>query len=167
MKYDVVLTRTAEGDLDDIVEYIARVLHNPAAAQSLLNHIEQEIENLSRYPEAHPLGADIHLRERGLRVFVTNNYLGVYRVRADDHTVVILRFLHGRRDWQSLLLSDAPQRAWLRDELLGSDFMACIVSTVRDTASEAHLSFRLTPIPVEQQRRVYNRWERGIARDAR
>ena len=108
MKYDVVLTRTAEGDLDDIVEYTARVLHNPAAAQSLLNHIEQEIENLSRYPEAHPLVADIHLRERGLRVFVTNNYLGVYRVRADDHTVVILRFLHGRRDWQSLLLSDAP-----------------------------------------------------------
>jgi len=58
--------------------------------------------------EAHPLVADPHLRERGIRVFPVDNYLGLYRVQTEERKVVVLRFLYGRRDWQSLLLADTP-----------------------------------------------------------
>ncbi len=106
--YTVVLTRTAETDLGETVDYISRILDNRPAAESFLNQIEQRIDGLSDYPEAHPLVADTHLRERGVRVFTVGNYVGLYRVRTDEQKVVLLRFLHGRRDWQSLLLEDAP-----------------------------------------------------------
>ena len=106
--YKVVLTQTAEADLQDAVDYIARVLDNRLAAESLLNRTEQHLKRLSDYPEAHSLVADPLLRERGIRVFSVNNYLGLYRVRTDEYKVVLLRFLHGRRDWQSLLVEDSP-----------------------------------------------------------
>lgn len=108
MIYTVVLTRTAENDLQDAVDYIARVLDNRSAAESLLSQTEQGLKRLEDYPEAHPLVADTHLRERGIRVFTVNNYLGLYRIRAAERKVVLLRFLHGRRDWQSLLVEDIP-----------------------------------------------------------
>ena len=106
MTHTVVLTRTAEADLEDTVDYIAHVLDNRPAAERLLDQIEQQVLKLLEYPEAHPMVADTHLRERGIRVFSVNNYLGLYRVRTDERKVVLLRFLHGRRDWQTLLLSD-------------------------------------------------------------
>ena len=70
--YTVVLTRTAETDLRETVDYISRILDNRPAAESL------------------------------------RNYVGLYRVHTDEQKVVLLRFLHGRRDWQSLLVEDAP-----------------------------------------------------------
>ena len=106
--YAVHFTRTAEADLQEITEYVSRVLDNPPAAESLLDKIDKRIRELSDYPEAHPLAADIQLQERGIRVFTFGNYVGLYRVRRDEQTVVVLRLLHGRRDWISLLTGDRP-----------------------------------------------------------
>jgi len=106
VNYSVVLTRRGETDIRETVDYISRILENRPAAERLLSQIEQRIETLSNYPEAHPLAADNHLREQGIRVFTTGNYAGLYRVRTDERKVVLLRFLYGRRDWQSLLINE-------------------------------------------------------------
>ena len=106
--YAVRFTSTAEADLQEIMDYVSRVLDNPSAAESLLDQIDERIRKLSDYPEAHPLATDIKLQEWGIRVFTFGNYVGLYRVRRDEQTVVVLRLLHGRRDWISLLTGDRP-----------------------------------------------------------
>jgi toxin ParE1/3/4 len=106
--YSVLFTRTAEADLQEILDYLSRVLGNRPAADNLLDQLDKRIQKVSEYPEAHPLVADTHLRERGIRVITLGNYLGLYRIHQDEQTAVILRLLHGRRDWVSLLMEDRP-----------------------------------------------------------
>lgn len=108
MTFSVVLTHAAEKDLQETVDYVANVLDNPGAAGGLVDSFAARIERLSKYPEAHPLAIDTYLRERGVRVSTVGNYVMLYRVRKDERRVVILRFLHGRRDWMSLLGEETP-----------------------------------------------------------
>ena len=53
--YAVRFTSTAEADLQEIMDYVSRVLDNPSAAESLLDQIDKRTRELSDYPEAHPL----------------------------------------------------------------------------------------------------------------
>jgi plasmid stabilization system protein ParE len=104
--YSVLFTRTAEADLEEILDYLSRVLDNRPAAGNFLDELDKRIQKVSDYPEAHPLVADDHLRERGIRMFAIGNYLAIYRIHLNEQTAVILRLLHCRRDWISLLMED-------------------------------------------------------------
>lgn len=88
----LIRTATYHADLEAIVDYIAEA--NPKAALAIWNEIEGQSERLAAYPHSGRIG-----RVEGTRELVVNRtpYIVGYTIRED--TVLILRVLHGARQW--------------------------------------------------------------------
>ena len=93
--YQTEFTAAAEADLDDALQYVRNVLKAPEAADRLLDIVEQSAASK-------PV-RDEHLATQGVRYVVLGNYLAFFVINEQHQTVTILRFLHGRRDWTTLL----------------------------------------------------------------
>jgi len=104
--YSIEITEPAENDIKDAMKYIAEQLLNPLAADKLINDVEYAINSLSDMPQRHALLSDGDLARLGFRFMPVNNYLVFYSVRDEKNTVVIQRFLYGRRDWANILKCD-------------------------------------------------------------
>jgi len=93
---DVVLTPSAESDLDDIWLAIAR--DNRLAADRLLKRIGEKLQRLSVFPE---MGSPRPEVAPTARLLIEGNYLILYE--ASPTHVVVVRVLHGARDLTDLL----------------------------------------------------------------
>jgi plasmid stabilization system protein ParE len=103
MSYQVKLTVSLHHDLRRALDYISEELKNPAAAQRLHGKTLTTIQTLTDMPLRHPLVRDEFLAAQGIRWVPVYNYLIFYAVREEQELVVVLRFLFGRRDWQTIL----------------------------------------------------------------
>ena len=103
MAYKLVKTDSFQRDLDATIGYIALSLENKTAAASLLDAIEQCYDEIERMPLMYEACHDPHLRELGYRKAVIRNYIMIYQVDKDSETVNILRFFHGRQDYEKLI----------------------------------------------------------------
>ena len=101
--YQIIITVSAEQDIKQAVNYIAEELQNPIAAKRLLDNATIAISTLEELPSRHALTKEDDLAKRGVRLFPVDDYLVFYVVREKTQTVVIERFLHGRRDWAAIL----------------------------------------------------------------
>jgi len=101
MGYEIVLTRDAERDLEDIYRHIAEH-DSPAKANHVLERLLDAAESLREFPDRGPCPPE--LRALGLseyhQVFF-KPYRVIYRVHAQQ--AVIYLVVDGRRDMQSLL----------------------------------------------------------------
>lgn len=95
------MTADAVGDLEEIVDWIAR--HDgPGRAQHVLDRIEAAVDALKRFPERGPHPAElVALGIREYRETFFKPYRIVYHV--DGARVFISLIADGRRDMQSLL----------------------------------------------------------------
>lgn len=103
MTYNIHITNKGEQDIIEAADHIEFTLLNPAAADSLLDTIEEEIGNLSFMPKKHQIIDDPVLKEWKIRMIPVKNYLAFYVIDENSHTVHIVRFLYGRRNWQKIL----------------------------------------------------------------
>lgn len=103
MSYNIHITKTAERDLNSAVDYIEFVLKNPTAAGHLLDVAEEEINNLSEFPESRALIDDPVLKAWGIRFVTVNNYIAFYII--EDDIIHIIRFIYEKRDWITILKS--------------------------------------------------------------
>ena len=96
-KNKIKYTPVAVDDMDEIFSYIAK--DNAAAAESLLEIINMSISRLADFPNLGSVLSDEEytLVNRGYRFIVVQPYLVFYRII--DHTIIIHRILHGRRDY--------------------------------------------------------------------
>ena len=104
MKNKLDYAPEAQRDLDEIWDYIAFDLENPAAAAGTVERILNEIGKLADFAEA---GAPLHSVadvDSDYRFLVCGNYLAFYRVEGND--VFIDRILYGRRDYLRILFGD-------------------------------------------------------------
>jgi len=101
MNYELHITRTAERDLNNAADYIEFTLKNPLAADNLLDTAEEKINQLSYFPQHHPVVDDAILSSWGIRFTAIKNYLAFYIIK--ENTVYVIRFLYGKRDWISIL----------------------------------------------------------------
>jgi plasmid stabilization system protein ParE len=91
MGWQVVFSPRSRGDLQRIVEYIAR--DDPAAAERFGLALIAQAEALANAPHI-----GVTLRERpGARFLPFGAYLVIYRPDGARETVRILRFWHGAR----------------------------------------------------------------------
>jgi len=101
MTYEVVLTKDAERDLEDIYRYIAE--HDPPInADHVLDRLLQATETLRTSPDRGSCPNE--LRSLGIseyRQVVFKPYRLIYRIHAQ--LVVVYVVTDGRRDMQSLL----------------------------------------------------------------
>ncbi len=95
----VFRTSTAERDLGDIWDYIAR--DNVDAAGKLLRDFEAQA---NRYAESPALGARCSEFSAGLRNFTFGHYVGFYVPVSDG--IQIIRVLHRARDLPSLFVHE-------------------------------------------------------------
>ena len=88
----LVWTRLAIQDLNAAYDYISA--ENPAAAEGIINRVEQALEALKRHPEIGRPGRISTTREL---VVTQTPFIIPYRVNEDR--IEVLAFLHSARKW--------------------------------------------------------------------
>ncbi|NUQ64739.1 MAG: type II toxin-antitoxin system RelE/ParE family toxin [Pirellulales bacterium] len=97
MTSGLLLTSLAWGDLREIGFQVAK--DNPAAADRLLDEIEEQLQLLAANPD---LGEVLpHIRQGQYRRFTVRKYV-IYYVPTPDG-ITVARVLHGARDHEKLL----------------------------------------------------------------
>jgi toxin ParE1/3/4 len=96
---EVRLLPQAEEDLLDIIDYISQ--DNPGAAEKMATRFESGFALLSKNPMAGTRARESRLRMLQYRYLIIDHYLIFYQFRGGR--VIILRILHGARDYQSIL----------------------------------------------------------------
>ena len=104
--YFVNITDIAEEDILSTMQYIADTLKAPKAANNLLDEIEKHEKFLEKNPKIYPLVSDEYLAEKGIRFVLIKYYMMFFIIAEGTKTVNVIRFLHGRRDWQTLLIEN-------------------------------------------------------------
>jgi toxin ParE1/3/4 len=101
MALEVLLTRGAERDLEEIYQYIAHH-DSPDRADELLDRLTAVAESLSGFPDRGIQPKE--LRDLGIQEFRQLS-LAPYRLiyRVQDGRVIVYLIADGRRDMQSLL----------------------------------------------------------------
>jgi toxin ParE1/3/4 len=92
------VTRSAQADEDLIAIWLMIAAENPAAADRVLDRMDDVCDMLAHYPAAGPARDDI---APSLRYFPAPPYLVLYRIVTEEH-VDIVRVVDGRRDLSSL-----------------------------------------------------------------
>ena len=105
MIYEVFTAHAADRDILKAADYIEFVLHNPEAADALLDEVDAKIGSLSEFPERNAVVDDPVLKAWGIRFVQVKNYLAFYTVSQSEGRVYVVRFLYGKRDWVSILRS--------------------------------------------------------------
>ena len=103
MAYKIVETAGAERDLSRITEYILHSLENRTAAAAFLDEVEKCYDDLSTMPMMYEACRTPHLRAMGYRRAGIRSYIMIYKVDEAKKEVVVLRFFHGRQDYEKLL----------------------------------------------------------------
>ena len=103
MAFKIQTTENAQRDLDHIIEYIAVELANPSAASTLLDKVDKCCDDLSRMPYMYSECQRSRLKAMSYRKAILGNYIMVYRVDESTQTVYILRYFHGKQDYEKNL----------------------------------------------------------------
>ena len=103
MSYIIHITATAERDILRAVDHIEFTLKNPTAADHLLDAVTEQINSLGDMPEKFRLVDDPVLASWEIRFVIVNNYLAFYTIDKEKQTVIVVRFLYQKSNWNSIL----------------------------------------------------------------
>ena len=101
--YAVEMTRQAEEQLSEIVQYISVTLGSPQAGMNTLDALEEEIDSLSAMPSRYPAIEDDPAGDRGIRKTRAKNFNIYYRVDATQKRVNILAVCYAGRDQKRII----------------------------------------------------------------
>ena len=93
MGWKVIFAPSAEGDLEEIVRFIAR--HNPDAAVRVGSELIARAEFLAQHPEIGRVVPEFSIPE--LREIICRSYRIIYRVSPDTRCIQIVRLWHAAR----------------------------------------------------------------------
>ena len=103
MKYSYSFSGPAAHDIESAIDYVEYTLFNRPAAKALSQAVREEINIILDNPELYAVIDDPVLKANGIRFAMVGNYLLFYSFSRENRTVTIYRFLHGRRNWMSIL----------------------------------------------------------------
>lgn len=98
MNYEVLVSSSAQEDLNGIIKYISISLAAPVAASNLYQKIQEAFDSLSNYPDAFALCLDEPWVLRNVRVMPVDNYKLFYHVNHETREVVVLRIFFYRQN---------------------------------------------------------------------
>ena len=99
--YDIFWTASAEHDLKEVIDFIAR--ENPQNALKILTDIREKTSELKRHPERGRIVPE--LQSQGIflyRELLVPPWRIIYRIK--DTQVTVLTMLDGRRNVEDILL---------------------------------------------------------------
>ena len=103
MKYSYSFSGPATHDIESALDYVEYTLFNRPAAKALAQAVREEIGIILDNPELYAVIDEPVLKSKGIRFAMVKNYLMFYSFSRENKTVTIYRFLHGSRNWMSLL----------------------------------------------------------------
>ena len=99
MSHAVRILRRAEDDLLEIQRYVE--VESPGRSGPVIDALLEVMASLAEMPLRGAMPSDAGLRRAGYRFLVQAPHVVFYKVRA--RTVVVMRVLHARRAWTSML----------------------------------------------------------------
>jgi len=103
VEYSIVITETAEKDLNAIIDYIGVDRKEPNSAISIYTKIKEKILTLSELPTRTKLVGDVYLADKGYRMLLVEKYIVFYRVDEESTAVEIVRILYSKRNWIDII----------------------------------------------------------------
>lgn len=102
-KYNVVISKDALEDIEGIFKYISEILYEPYVARKIQKNLLIRIKTLEFMPNRNTVIDIEPYKQRGVRIFLVENYKVFYFVNEDEGRVYILNVLYKHRDWQSII----------------------------------------------------------------
>ncbi len=99
--YQVIITPSAELDLQELFQYIAFSVQMPQTARNFVNRLKEAIMDLAQMPERWPLLRTEPWHAQGLRRAIVAGYLIIFVVLED--TVYVLLVVNAQRNVDDLL----------------------------------------------------------------
>ncbi|MEI7885503.1 MAG: type II toxin-antitoxin system RelE/ParE family toxin [Clostridia bacterium] len=101
--FKIMFTQKAQADLEEIYSYLTINLFADAAAEKLMQKLENSIMRLAEFPLSCCLVLDEPLKVKGYRRLIVDNYMALYLVDKRAKQVVIMRILYGASNYQHIL----------------------------------------------------------------
>lgn len=101
--YEVKITRQAQEQMAEIVDYISHELFAPEAANNLLDRMESSIMSLSDFPERYQVIEEEPWRTERIRKIIVNNFLVYYWINVPDKKVHVTAVIYAKRNQLELL----------------------------------------------------------------
>ncbi len=102
MEYEIVITKTAEADFNEVISYIAVSLANPSAASALADDYETALKQISGNPYLFYHFKDSEGNNTVYRRCNIKSYSIFFRQAGKR--VIICRFLYARRNLNSVVM---------------------------------------------------------------
>ena len=106
MTYNVRLTQNAKLDLNDIFVYLCELTKDPQIALKFNRDLKNCISELAEMPRIHPIINCDPFAFVGLRIKHIGNYNIFYRIIESEKSIHIIRILHQRREWKTILKNE-------------------------------------------------------------
>jgi len=100
-KYKIIYSDDSKRDLENIGQYIASSLKNPAAATRIVMRIMDDVSRLRDFAHIGSPLWEIAAGGKDYRCMTVENYRVFYRTAGD--IVYVVRILYGRRDYMRAL----------------------------------------------------------------
>lgn len=102
-EYSYILTDIAEADINRIISCPANTLHNPSAASSLADGIEEELLLICSSPYIGTPVINHYVKRSDVRKAFVMNYVLYYFPDTDKNVIVVLRIGHTFQNQDQLL----------------------------------------------------------------
>jgi plasmid stabilization system protein ParE len=103
MSYVVKSSSFTDMEIAEAMSYITNELHNPQAAENHYQILENVFKTLADNPHIRPLVRDDYLADKGVRSILVKKYYLFYTINEGAEIVNLIRFIHSRRDWASIV----------------------------------------------------------------
>ena len=100
-EYNVVMSVTAENDLDDVVEYLSNF--SPNIARRYYDEIMVKALSLAFMPQRCPFVQDDALREKGYQWLFVRNYTIFFIIDEENDIVDIQAIMYSGREYTAIL----------------------------------------------------------------
>ncbi|MCL1875216.1 MAG: type II toxin-antitoxin system RelE/ParE family toxin [Synergistaceae bacterium] len=103
MEYEVIISESAERDINKILMYMTVKLANPQAATDWADELAMRYNELSKHPKMYGYSLIEPLRRIGYRRFVVKNYIVFYRLDDVRRRVIIVRVFYSKQNYEKYL----------------------------------------------------------------
>ena len=102
-KYNIIIEKYAQKDLESIYNYICNKLVNKEAAIKLLNKINEKFDSIALFPKSAPLIINNYVKNKKIRKLLIDNYIAFYEVDDIKNEIRIIRILYGMQNYIDVL----------------------------------------------------------------
>ena len=102
-KYNIIIEKYAQKDLESIYNYICNNLVNKEAAIKLLNKINEKFNSIALFPKSAPLIINNYVKNKNIRKLLIDNYIAFYEVDDIKNEIRIIRIMYGMQNYIDVL----------------------------------------------------------------